>query len=127
MRRHAFVYVVGISSYEHTAEYNVSCFGEGFSEPRYIFVDYESKSDFLYCLQSITESLKFFLVECKSSRASKQPNIFKVLKVIRTAGPFVEVVGFSSGAAVAYTLVSLAERRAFPEFIQNFQIDLNVL
>jgi Serine hydrolase (FSH1) len=49
-----------------------------------------------------------------------------MLEVIRTAGPFIGIVGFSAGATTAHTLVSLAERRASPELMQNFQIDSNV-
>jgi hypothetical protein len=49
-----------------------------------------------------------------------------MLKVIRTAGPFIRIVGFSADATTAYTLVSLAEHRASPELIQNFQINLNI-
>lgn len=49
-----------------------------------------------------------------------------MLEVIRTAGPFIGIVGFSAGAATAHTLVSLAERRASPELMQNFQIDSSV-
>jgi hypothetical protein len=40
-----------------------------------------------------------------------------MLEVIRTTGPFIGIVGFSASAAIAYTLVSLAERRASPELI----------
>ncbi|KAH8650369.1 serine hydrolase-domain-containing protein [Tricladium varicosporioides] len=50
-----------------------------------------------------------------------------MLEVIRTAGPFIGVVGFSAGAATAHTLVSLAERRASPELMQSFQIDSSLL
>jgi Serine hydrolase (FSH1) len=49
-----------------------------------------------------------------------------MLEVIRTAGPFIGIVGFSAGATTAHTLVSLAERRASPELMQNFQIDSKV-
>jgi hypothetical protein len=49
-----------------------------------------------------------------------------MLEVIQTAGPFIGIVGFSAGATTAHTLVSLAERRASPELMQNFQIDSNV-
>jgi len=49
-----------------------------------------------------------------------------ILEVIRTAGPFIGIVGFSAGATTAHTLVSLAERRASPELMQNFQIDSKV-
>ncbi len=49
-----------------------------------------------------------------------------ILEVIRTAGPFIGIVGFSAGATTAHILVSLAERRASPELIQNFQINLMV-
>ncbi|KAH8792230.1 dihydrofolate reductase, partial [Hyaloscypha sp. PMI_1271] len=50
-----------------------------------------------------------------------------MLEVIRTAGPFIGIVGFSAGATTAHTLVSLAERRASAELMQNFQIDSNLL
>jgi hypothetical protein len=49
-----------------------------------------------------------------------------MLDVIRTAGPFIGIVGFSAGAATAHTLISLAERRASPELMKNFQIDSRV-
>jgi hypothetical protein len=49
-----------------------------------------------------------------------------MLEMIRTTGPFVGIVGFSAGATVAHTLVSLAERRASPELMQKFQIDPTV-
>ena len=54
------------------------------------------------------------------------PAIRYMLEVIRTEGPFIGIVGFSAGATTAHTLVSLAERRASPELMQNFQIDSNV-
>ncbi|PVH69113.1 hypothetical protein DL98DRAFT_626577, partial [Cadophora sp. DSE1049] len=50
-----------------------------------------------------------------------------MLEVIRTAGPFIGIVGFSAGAAAAHTLLSLSERRASPELMQNFQIESNLL
>jgi hypothetical protein len=49
-----------------------------------------------------------------------------MLEVIRTAGPFIGIVGFSASATTAHTLVSLAERRASPELMQTLQIDSNV-
>ncbi|KAL5323680.1 hypothetical protein ACEPPN_008220 [Leptodophora sp. 'Broadleaf-Isolate-01'] len=49
-----------------------------------------------------------------------------MLEVIQTAGPFIGIVGFSAGATTAHTLVSLAERRASPELMQNLQIDSSV-
>jgi hypothetical protein len=49
-----------------------------------------------------------------------------MLEVIRTAGPFIGIIGFFAGAAIAYTLVSLAERQALPELMQNLQIDPSV-
>jgi hypothetical protein len=54
------------------------------------------------------------------------PTIRYMLEVIRIAGPFIGIVGFSAGATTAHTLVSLAERRASPELMQNLQIDPNV-
>jgi hypothetical protein len=54
------------------------------------------------------------------------PTIRYMLEVIRTAGPFIGIVGFSAGAATAHTLVSLAERRASLELIRNLEIDSNV-
>jgi hypothetical protein len=48
-----------------------------------------------------------------------EPTIRYILGVIRTAGPFIGIVGFSTGATTAYILVSLAERRASPELMQN--------
>jgi hypothetical protein len=48
-----------------------------------------------------------------------------MLEVIQTAGPFIGIVGFSAGATTAHTLVSLAERRASPELMQNFKIESN--
>jgi hypothetical protein len=55
-----------------------------------------------------------------------KPTIRYILKVIQTAGPFIGIVGFSAGATTAHTLVSLAERQASPELMQNLQIDSNV-
>ena len=49
-----------------------------------------------------------------------------VLEAIRTAGPFIGIIGFSAGATAAHTLVSLAERRVSPELIQKFEIDSEV-
>jgi len=49
-----------------------------------------------------------------------------MLEVIRTAGPFIGIIAFSASIATAYILVSLAERRASPELIQNFQINSRV-
>ena len=49
-----------------------------------------------------------------------------ILEVIRTAGPFIGIIGFSAGATAAHTLVSLAERRVSPELIQKFEIDSEV-
>lgn len=49
-----------------------------------------------------------------------------MLEVIRTAGPFIGIVGFSAGAATAHILVSIAERRASPELMQNLQMDSRV-
>jgi hypothetical protein len=43
-----------------------------------------------------------------------KPTIRYILEVIRTAGPFIGIVGFSAGATTAHTLVSLAERRDPP-------------
>jgi len=54
------------------------------------------------------------------------PTIRYMLKVIRTAGSYIGIVGFSAGATTAYTLVSLAERRESAEFMQNSQIDSNI-
>jgi len=54
------------------------------------------------------------------------PTIRYMLEVIRTAGPFIGIVGFSAGATTAHTLVSLAERRASFELMQTLQIDSNV-
>jgi len=50
-----------------------------------------------------------------------------MLEVIRTAGPFIGIVGFSAGAATAHILVSIAERRASPELMQNLQMDSRFL
>ncbi|KAH8653987.1 serine hydrolase FSH [Tricladium varicosporioides] len=50
-----------------------------------------------------------------------------MLEVIRTAGPFIGIVGFSAGATTAHTLVSLAEHRASPELMQDLQIDSDLL
>jgi hypothetical protein len=55
-----------------------------------------------------------------------EPTIRYMLEVIRTAGPFIGIVGFSAGATTAHTLVSLAERRASPELMQTLQIDSSV-
>jgi hypothetical protein len=55
-----------------------------------------------------------------------EPTIRYMLEVIRTAGPFIRIVGFSAGATTAHTLVSLAERRASPELMQKLQIDSSV-
>jgi hypothetical protein len=52
--------------------------------------------------------------------------IHYILKVIQTAGPFIEIIRFSTSATTAYTLVSLTKRRVSPELIQNFQINLKV-
>lgn len=49
-----------------------------------------------------------------------------ILEAIQTAGPFIGIIGFSAGAATAHTLVSLAERRASSELMQNLQIDSKV-
>jgi hypothetical protein len=46
-----------------------------------------------------------------------------MLKIIRTTGLFVEIVGFFANATVAYTLVSFAERQASSELMQKFQIN----
>jgi hypothetical protein len=54
------------------------------------------------------------------------PTIRYMLEIIRTAGPFIGIVGFSAGATTAHTLVSLAERRASSELMQTLQIDSNV-
>jgi len=54
------------------------------------------------------------------------PTIRYMLEVIRTAGPFIGIVGFSAGATTAHTLVSLAERRASFELMRTLQIDSNV-
>jgi hypothetical protein len=49
-----------------------------------------------------------------------------MLNVIQTAGPFIRIVGFSADVATAYILVSLAEQRASPELMKNFQINSRV-
>ena len=48
-----------------------------------------------------------------------------MLEVIRTEGPFIEIVGFSAGAAIAHILVFLAKHQAASELIQNLQINKN--
>jgi hypothetical protein len=40
-----------------------------------------------------------------------------MLKVIRIVGPFIGIIGFFTSATIAHTLVSLIERRVFPELI----------
>ncbi|PMD21289.1 hypothetical protein NA56DRAFT_572417, partial [Hyaloscypha hepaticicola] len=42
------------------------------------------------------------------------PAIRYMFEVIRTEGPFIGIVGFSTGITIAYTLVSLIEYRLFP-------------
>ena len=42
------------------------------------------------------------------------------------AGPFIRIIGFSIGAAIAHILVSLIERRASLKLIWNLEINLNV-
>ena len=42
-----------------------------------------------------------------------------LLRFLQTEGPFVGIVGFSSGATTASILVSLAERGASPEIMQS--------
>lgn len=49
-----------------------------------------------------------------------------MFEIIRTAGPFIGIIGFSAGATTAHTLVSLTERRASPELMQELQIDPSV-
>jgi len=40
-----------------------------------------------------------------------------MLKVIRTASPFIRIVRFFASVAIAYILVSLAKRQVSPELI----------
>jgi dienelactone hydrolase len=49
-----------------------------------------------------------------------------LLRILQTEGPFVGIVGFSTGATMAMILVTLVERGAPPEVMKAFQLNASV-
>jgi hypothetical protein len=49
-----------------------------------------------------------------------------LLGILQREGPFVGIVGFSTGATMAMILVTLVERGAPPEIMKAFQLDASV-
>ena len=49
-----------------------------------------------------------------------------LLEILRTEGPFVGIVGFSTGATMAMILVTLLERSSPSELMKAFQLDASV-
>lgn len=49
-----------------------------------------------------------------------------LLQIMREEGPFVGIVGFSTGALTAWILASLLERGASAEIMKHFQLDSTV-
>jgi hypothetical protein len=55
-----------------------------------------------------------------------EESIRYLLRIIRSEGPFVGIVGFSTGATTALTLVSLAERSGSSEIMESFKLSPDV-